>query len=101
MSYTIKDNTFSLFENDKKGNDKSPDFKGKGMVDGKEVRVAVWKRTSKTGVEYLSGSIEEVFVPQIDAGGNPAVAFLNSKTKEPEVVKEEPIAEAVADEIPF
>lgn len=85
MSYTIKDNTFSLFENDKKGNDKAPDFRGKGMVDGKEVRVAVWKRKSVSGIEYLSGTIEEPFKP----------------ATEPAPAKEETIAEAVADDIPF
>lgn len=82
MAYEIKDNTFSLFENDKKGNDKAPDYKGKGKVSGVEVKVAVWKRTSQSGVEYWSGSIEEVFVPQIDAGGNPATVFTGSTPKE-------------------
>lgn len=65
MVYEIKDNTFSLFENDKKGNDKAPDYKGKGKVSGVEVKVAVWKRTSQSGVEYLSGSIEEVAQPDM------------------------------------
>lgn len=83
MAYEIKDNTFSLFENDKKGNDKAPDWRGKGMVNGKEVRVAVWKRKSASGVEYLSGSIEEPFKPAT------------------EPAHEEPAKEAVTDEIPF
>ena len=54
----MKDNTFSLFDNDKKGNDKAPDYKGRGLINGAEVKIAVWKRTGKTGVEYLSGVIE-------------------------------------------
>lgn len=83
MAYEIKDNTFSLFENDKKGNDKAPDFRGKGMVDGKEVRVAVWKRKSASGIEYLSGTIEEPFKP----------------AEQPQ--PEQKIEEAVADDIPF
>lgn len=87
MAYEIKDNTFSLFENDKKGNDKAPDYRGKGMVDGKEVRVAVWKRTSASGINYLSGTIEEPFKSSEPAHEEPA--------------KEEPIAEAVSDDIPF
>lgn len=84
MAYEIKEKTFSLFENDKKGNDKSPDWRGKGLIDGKEVRIAVWKHKSASGVEYLSGTIEEPFKP---AESTPA--------------KEETIAEAVADDIPF
>ena len=79
----MKDNTFSLFENDKKGNDKAPDWRGKALIGGKEMRIAVWKRKSASGVEYLSGSIEEPFKPAT------------------EPAKEEPIAEAVSDDIPF
>ena len=79
----MKPNTFSLFENDKKGNDKSPDYRGKGLIDGKEVRIAIWKRKSASGIEYLSGTIEEPFKPAT------------------EPAKEEPITEAVADDIPF
>lgn len=84
MAYEIKDNSFSAFENDKKGNDKAPTWKGKGMVDGKEVRVAIWKRKSASGIEYLSGSIEEPMKP----ADQPA--------------KEEPKPEAIDDQvIPF
>lgn len=82
MAYEVKDNTFSLFENDKKGNDKAPDFKGKGLIDGKEVRVAIWKRKSASGIEYLSGTIEEPF-------------------KAEPVKEEEPAKEVIDDSIPF
>ena len=44
-------------DNDKKGNTKAPDYKGKGMVSGVEVKIAVWKRTSQNGNEYWSGTI--------------------------------------------
>ena len=87
MAYELKNNTFSLFENDKKGNDKAPDFRGKGMVDGKEVRVAVWKRKSASGIEYLSGTIEK----------NEKPAEVSTTTEKPE----QQIEEAVADQIPF
>lgn len=59
MAFEQKDNTFCLFENDKKGNEKAPNYKGKGLINGQEVKIAVWKRTGKTGVEYWSGVIEE------------------------------------------
>lgn len=84
MAYELKNNSFSLFLNDKRGNEKRPDFSGRGMVSGVEVKVAVWKRTSQNGVEYLSGSIEEVVKPDM-----------------PEPEKAEPQPEAVGDEIPF
>lgn len=84
MAYEMKPNTFSLFENDKKGNEKAPDYKGKGLIDGKEVKIAVWKRTSQSGIEYLSGSVEDA-VKQETPQPQP----------EPEVAKE------TTDEIPF
>ncbi len=84
MSYELKPNTFSAFVNDKKGNEKKPDWTGKINIDGKEKRVAVWKRKSASGIEYLSGTIEEPFKP----------------AEQPQAV-EETITEAVADEVPF
>ena len=83
MAYEMKEKTFSLFENDKKGNDRAPDWKGKGLLNGKEVKIAVWKKTSGSGISYLSGNIEEVEKP--------------AETPAPEQAN----AEAVADEIPF
>lgn len=63
MSYELKPNTFSAFVNDKNGNEKKPDWTGKINIDGKEMRIAVWKRKSASGIEYLSGLIEEPFKP--------------------------------------
>ena len=63
MAYTIKENTFSLFHNDKGDNDKRPDWAGKGKINGKEVRVSLWLRKSASGIEYLSGSISEAVKP--------------------------------------
>ena len=63
MSYTIKENTFSLFHNDKGDNDKRPDWAGKGKINGKEVRVSLWQRKSAIGIEYDSGSISEAVKP--------------------------------------
>jgi uncharacterized protein (DUF736 family) len=83
MAYEMKEKTFSLFVNDKKGNDKAPDWKGKGLIDGKEVRIAVWQRKSASGIEYMAGSIEEVVKPD-----------LPEKPAEPE-------KEVVDDSIPF
>ena len=86
MAYEQKDNTFSLFDNDKKGNDKAPDYKGKGLINGEEVKIAVWKRTGKTGVEYLSGVIEANEKPVAEPAPQPA---------------QEALSEEISDEIPF
>ena len=47
----------ALFANDKRGNDKAPDAKGVGEIDGVKVEVAAWWRTSKAGQKYLSVTI--------------------------------------------
>lgn len=84
MAYELKENTFSLFHNDKGDNDKRPDWAGKGKINGKEVRVSLWLRKSASGIEYFSGSISEVVKP----------------AEEP--VKQEPVAEVLDDsQIPF
>lgn len=54
------DNTNSgvLFKNDKKGNDKAPDYKGKVNIDGKEKEIAGWIREGKSG-KFISIKVSE------------------------------------------
>lgn len=56
------DNTNSgvLFKNDKKGNEKAPDYKGKINVNGKDYDLAGWLREGKTG-NFLSVKISEPY----------------------------------------
>jgi acylphosphatase len=42
MAFEHKDNTGSLFKNDKEGNDKRPDFTGSAKIDGVVYKVASW-----------------------------------------------------------
>lgn len=84
MAYETKDNTFTLFVNDTKGNEKAPTYKGKGLFNGEEIKIAIWKKTAKSGIEYLSGTIEK-----------------NEKPAEISTTIEKPIEEVTADEIPF
>ena len=50
MSYEHKPGTFSLFKNDKKGNEKAPDYRGDGKdFDGNPVEVAAWLRDGTKG----------------------------------------------------
>jgi len=52
--YEQKDNDLVLFKNDKKETDKHPDYKGGGMVNGKEVWLSAWINKSAKGVTYMS-----------------------------------------------
>ena len=44
----------AIFRNNNKQSDKSPDYTGAIMIEGKEVKLSCWVATSKLGVKYLS-----------------------------------------------
>ena len=62
-------NTGAIFKNDNKKAENHPDYKGKVNVNGKEMEVALWMKTSAKGVKFFSVSFSEPFVksePQIN-----------------------------------
>ena len=65
MSYETKENTGSLFPNDKKKEDKHPDYTGKVMIGGKLMQVAGWINESKSGKKYMSLKFSD-FQPKTD-----------------------------------
>jgi uncharacterized protein (DUF736 family) len=64
-----RNNTGAIFKNDNKKADNHPDYKGKVNVNGKDMEVALWLKTSAKGVKFMSASFSEPFVkgePQIN-----------------------------------
>ena len=59
--YEMKDNTFSLFRNDKKEKENQPDYTGDIMVEGKKLRLSAWLKESKGGKKYINGSVSEPY----------------------------------------
>ena len=57
-----RNNTGAIFKNDNKKADNHPDYKGKVNVNGKEMEVALWLKTSAKGVKFFSVSFSEPFV---------------------------------------
>lgn len=53
-----KENTGSVFTNDKKGNEKAPDLKGQVNVGGKLYDVAMWVKEGNKG-KYYSMKVDE------------------------------------------
>lgn len=60
-AYEMKDNTFALFKNSKKENDKHPDYTGEIMVDGRKLRLSAWINESKGGSKYMKGAVSEPY----------------------------------------
>lgn len=59
-NYETKAGQGSLFENSHKSESKHPDMRGKLVTpDGQTLSVSGWKKTSKSGTEYLSLSCQE------------------------------------------
>lgn len=76
MNYD-RTNTGALFKNDKQGNDKRPDYRGKLNVGGVDYEVAAWLKSSKAGTKYLSLSVQlprERVVPESQAVAAPQSA---------------------------
>ena len=65
-----RNNTGAIFKNDNKKADNHPDYKGKVNVNGKEMEVALWLKTSAKGVKFFSASFSEPYIktnePQIN-----------------------------------
>tara|TARA_R100000655_G_scaffold46013_1_gene82858 strand:+ start:368 stop:622 length:255 start_codon:yes stop_codon:yes gene_type:complete len=59
MPYEIKDDTFTIFDNDNKTKDTQPDYTGQGKIGGREVKVAGWKKVGQSGKEYVSFKVED------------------------------------------
>jgi uncharacterized protein (DUF736 family) len=65
-----KMNTGAIFKNDNKKADNHPDYKGKVNVNGKEMEVALWLKTSAKGLKFFSASFSEPYIksePQIQS----------------------------------
>jgi uncharacterized protein (DUF736 family) len=53
MAYEMKDNTGSLFRNEKKETDNHPDHTGQIKIGGVEYWVSAWINESKSGQKYF------------------------------------------------
>ncbi len=59
MAYEQRDNSGSLFKNDKEGNESRPDYKGSVMVGGVEYWLSAWIKEPKSGGQkYMSLSLK-------------------------------------------
>ena len=63
MAYETKDNSGSLFKNDKKvEGSNQPDYQGNCMVNGKMMDMSVWIKVSKSGKKFMSMQFKPSYV---------------------------------------
>lgn len=54
MAYEMKENSGSLFKNDKRESDTHANAKGSALIDGVEYWVDAWTNVSSSGAKYQS-----------------------------------------------
>ena len=80
---------FALFKNDKKGNERAPEYKGSMVINGQKYWLSAWLREAKSGQKFMSGAIQLAEVPPQPA---PAPA--------PQPAAPKPMAD-LEDDVPF
>ena len=59
--FVLKENQCTIFKNDKKGNEKAPDYSGIINIAGTEKKIALWVKEGTKG-KFFSGNISEKYV---------------------------------------
>jgi hypothetical protein len=75
MAYETKDNSGSLFKNNRKEKDTHPDYNGSARIEGHDYWISAWLKEDKNGGKYFSfafkckdGTAERPTAPAKPAG---------------------------------
>ena len=97
MAYEQKDNSGSLFKNDKKTTDSHPNARGSAMIGGVEFWVSAWTKKDKNGNPWQSLAFTKK-EPKQDADPKPAAQPKASPTS---AGKRDGGVIEMSDDIPF
>jgi len=75
--YEQKDNSASIFVNDRETAETHPDSTGTAKIDGVEYYVSAWRRESKSGKKYLSLSFKRKDADTVAARSKPIDEQMN------------------------
>lgn len=70
--YETKDNSGTLFKNEKKQNANQPDYDGTVLVGGVEYRIAAWIKAANSGRKFMSLAFTPKQEPQAAPARQPA-----------------------------
>lgn len=93
-----RDNSFSMFLNDRKDTEKHPDFTGTLVVDGVHYFINCWKGKTRNGDTYLNGSIKK---KEPRGGGNSRGGESRGGDGRGESNRQQTTSQMIDDEIPF
>ena len=71
-NFTPKDNSGRLFINSYKKKETQPDYKGDVIINEKKYNMSGWKKTSKSGTNYISIALTD-----------PSLDFLSNENSDP------------------
>lgn len=69
MSFEQRDQSGVLFRNDRKANDRAPDYKGKCKVNGVDMEMAAWLKEGKNG-KFMSFAFSEPYEKPAQSGND-------------------------------
>ena len=59
MAYEKRDNSGTLFRNERKNNERSPDYTGSCMIGGRDYWINGWVKESQSGKKFFSFAFKE------------------------------------------
>ena len=65
MGFELREGSVSLFKNNKKTNDRAPDWRGEGLFNGEKIKISGWQKQTSKGEMFISMKVEkDAYKPQ-------------------------------------